>query len=330
MCNLLHCKVYILCNAVFEQYNSSVFPKSIRIANMAFSRFQLLPESARVFFDNSRQKVFSLEEIDSILQEHFADLLPAANIEKFAKQVVQSNILQAQKFEFDERIKSQIRFWTSTADIYDIAVTLVPRAHLSHITALFLHGIIKRQPKFIYITSEQSKKQDRVKTSELEQDNIDYAFSKQQRQTITKCIYRSKEIIALNGMFTNNIGVITVSSKPVTSLERTLIDITVRPSYGGGVAEVLKAFINAKNIVDIDVLINLLDSINYTYPYYQSIGFYLEKAGYSNQQISKLKNREKYVDFYLDYAIENAIYSMGWILFYPQKLEKIFIHNLRH
>lgn len=297
---------------------------------MAFSRFQLLPESARVFFDNSRQKVFSLEDIDSILQEHFADLLPSANIEKFAKQVVQSNILQAQKFEFDERIKSQIRFWTSTADIYDIAVTLVPRAHLSHISALFLHGILKKQPKFIYITSEQSKKQDRIQTSELEQDNIDYAFSKPQRQTITKCIYRSKEIIALNGMFTNNIGVITMSSKPVTSLERTLIDITVRPSYGGGVAEVLKAFINAKNAVDIDVLINLLDSINYIYPYYQSIGFYLEKAGYSDQQILKLKNREKYVDFYLDYAIENPIYSMEWRLFYPQMLEKISRHNIRH
>ena len=295
---------------------------------MAFSRFRQLPDSVRSVFNNSRQKVFSLEDIDSIFQEHLADVLPTSNIEKFAKEVVQSNILQAQNFEFNERLKSQIRFWTSKADIYYVAVTLIPRAHLSHITALFLHGIIEKQPKFIYITSEQSEKQDRVQTSELEQDNVDYAFSKPQRQTNTKCIYRGKEIIALNGMFTNNKGIISMSGKSVTSLERTLIDITVRPGYSGGVSEVLKAFINAKNNVDINALIDLLDNINYTYPYYQSIGFYLERAGYSTQQISKLKNRDKCVDFYLDYAIENPIYSTDWRLFYPQKLEKIYRQSL--
>ena len=290
---------------------------------MAISRFARFPESVNVFFENSSQKVFSLEDIDFIFQEHFSiDLLSTYSIEKFAKQVVQSNILHANKFEFEGKSKSQIRYWKTTADIYDIAVTLVPRAHLSHITALFLHGIIKKQPKFIYITSEQSQKQDRVQTCELEQDNIDYAFSKTQRQTITKCIYRSKEIIALNGMFTNNIGVIRVSGKPVTSLERTLIDITVRPSYGGGVSEVLKAFISAKDKIDVDLLISYLESINFTYPYHQSIGFYLEKAGYDASVVQAFKKREKLFDFYLDYAIESRSYSHDWRLYYPKKLEK--------
>jgi len=297
---------------------------------MAISRFPRIPKSVKEFFDRATQKVFTLEELDYIFQEHISQWsLPVSTVEDFEKQLVQSDILQANKFEFEERIKSQIRFWTSKADIYDVAISLIPRAHLSHITALFLHGITEKPPKSIYITSEQSKKENRTQTSQLKQEDINNAFSKPHRQTNTKCTYRGKEIIALNGMFTNNIGVITMSAKPVTSLERTLIDITVRPSYGGGVAEVLKAFINAKNTVDIDVLINLLDSINYTYPYYQSIGFYLEKAGYSNQQISKLKKRQKYVDFYLDYAVKDPIYSMDWRLFYPQKLEKISRHNLR-
>jgi len=55
----------------------------------------------------------------------------------------------------------------------------------------------------------------------------------------------------------------------------------------------------------------------------------LEKAGYSTQQISELKNREKYVDFYLDYAMEGPVYSTDWRIFYPKKLEKIFKHSLQ-
>src|SRR6185437_11326857 len=129
----------------------------------------------------------------------------------------------------------------------DIVISLVPRAHLSHITALFLHGIITKPPKFIYITSEQSKKEYKTHTNQLEQNDIDNAFLKQQRHTNVKCIYSGKEIFALNGMFTNKSGITSISGKPVTSLERTLIDITVRPSYGGGALEVLKAFISAKD-----------------------------------------------------------------------------------
>jgi len=34
-------------------------------------------------------------------------------------------------------------------------------------------------------------------------------------------------------------------------------------------------------------------------------------------------------DFYLDYAIENPIYSTDWRLFYPQNLEKISRHSLQ-
>jgi predicted transcriptional regulator of viral defense system len=292
---------------------------------MAISRLPKASETVREFFSKSTQKVFTLEELDFILQEYITKwALPVSNVEDFEKQLVQSNILRANEFHFEERIKSQIRFWSPKADIYDVAVSLIPRAHLSHITALFLLGIVRKPPKSIYITSEQSKKESSTHTSELEQDKIDYAFSKPQRQTNTKCRYSGKEIIALNGMFTNKAGIINISGKPVTSLERTLIDITVRPSYGGGVSEVFKAFIRAKNDIDVDVLINLLDSINYTYPYYQSIGFYLEKAGYDTLLISKLRKRKKFVNFYLDYAIEHPDYSEEWRIFYPKKLKKEF------
>lgn len=42
-----------------------------------------------------------------------------------------------------------------------------------------------------------------------------------------------------------DVGVKTIKKIRVTDLERTLIDIAVRPAYSGGVFEVLEAFKNA-------------------------------------------------------------------------------------
>ncbi len=297
---------------------------------MPITRYTKAPPIVKSYFNQLQQTVFTFEDIEHIFQNHIGKwILSVSTTESFAKQLVQSGILLTNEFRFGERTKPKVRFWKSMDDIYDVALSLVPNAYLSHVSALFLHGIIGIEPKQIYITSEQSKKEHKTDTNDLEQETINNAFSKPQRQTNSKCKYLGKTFFLLNGMFTERLGVITIGNKPITSIERTLLDMAVRPAYAGGAQEVLKAFINARNTVDIEVLINLLDSLNYTYPYYQSIGFYLEKAGYSDQQISKLKNRGKYIDFYLDYAIENPIYSKNWRLFYSQTLEKISRHKLQ-
>ena len=65
----------------------------------------------------------------------------------------------------------------------------------------------------------------------------------------------------------------------MTNVERTLIDITFRPVYAGGVLEVLKAFTQAKRQVTTKNLLKLLEEMDYAYPYHQAVGFYLESSG---------------------------------------------------
>lgn len=86
---------------------------------------------------------------------------------------------------------------------------------------------------------------------------------------------------------------------PVTGIERTLIDITVRPAYAGGVFQVFEAFKTAKDRVSVNVLIATLKKMKYVYPYHQAIGFYLEKAGYAEKLWSKLLAMGTDYNFYL-------------------------------
>ena len=134
-------------------------------------------------------------------------------------------------------------------------------------------------------------------------------------------LFKDKKIILTNGKFTNKLGVIKRQNNnqcfDFTDLERTLIDVAVRPVYAGGVFEVIEAYNNAKGKLNVKKLVDYLDKLNYIYPYHQVIGFYLEKSGY-NESVLELFRKEMKFNFYLTYDIRNKEYSEKWKLFYPK------------
>ena len=107
----------------------------------------------------------------------------------------------------------------------------------------------------------------------------------------------------------------------VTDLERTLIDITVRPIYSGGVKKVLLAYKNASNRLSLSKLFDYLKNLDFIYPYHQAIGFYLEKSGIRiNKILENITEKEFKYNFYLDYNMKNPKYSKTWKLYYPVDL----------
>ena len=179
-------------------------------------------------------------------------------------------------------------------------------------------------PKIINVNAEQKEKP--RYSSHLEQGRIDFAFRKPTRLTTNVVEYEGYQIRLLNGVHTGNLGVVELpgpEGEPlrITELERTLIDIAVRPEYSGGVFEVLQAYRRAGGQVSINRLAALLKSIDYVYPYHQAIGFYLEMAGtYKKSQIALLRKFEVTHDFYLMHQIKEPEYSSQWRLFYPKGL----------
>lgn len=105
-----------------------------------------------------------------------------------------------------------------------------------------------------------------------------------------------------------------------TNLERTLIDITVRPVYAGGIDQVLEAFRAARERASAEKILSILDRLNHSYPYAQAIGFLMQRAGYRTEQLDLLRPRVTEFKFYVTHGIENPVYDEDWRLFYPSGL----------
>ncbi len=104
----------------------------------------------------------------------------------------------------------------------------------------------------------------------------------------------------------------------VTGLERTLVDIVVRPSYAGGAFQILEAYRQAKEIAAGGSLIKILKELDHVYPYHQSIGFLMERAGFPAEEVKPFEELEIKWSFYLDYRLKDPEYDSKWRLFYPK------------
>jgi len=285
------------------------------------TRFSIAKKDIITFFENNPLKVFCAHDISAILDKHRNEwrLTESMTTEKFIAELLSKTKLQALTFPFVN--KTLKRYVYETAPLYELAQGLKPKAYLSHYTALYLHQLTEQLPKTIYVTFEQSPKG--IERTILKQKDIEQAFSKPQRSSNNVAIYEGVSIYLLNGKYTGNEGVMTMEHPKegtliVTNLERTLIDIAVRPAYSGGIGEVLKAYENARENISVNKLNAMLSRLDFTYPYHQAIGFYMEKAGYRDSLLNLLKKRGFQYDFYLTYAMQETEYSETWKLYYPK------------
>lgn len=94
----------------------------------------------------------------------------------------------------------------------------------------------------------------------------------------------------------------------------------VRPSYAGGVSQVLAAYGAAKTKLSVNLLIKMLKKLDYLYPYHQAIGFYMSRAGYPAGHYEKLQKLSVKFDFYLAHNMAATAYDPDWRLHYPKGL----------
>jgi predicted transcriptional regulator of viral defense system len=280
------------------------------------------------FFQNLskfKKKSFSKHELMEIFRENIDnwELKENSRFDNFLRILKRRKILIESIIKKDD--KEKIIYSYKYPTIFEVAMSIEKNSYLSHYSAVFINQLTEQIPKTIYVNKERGFN-NKENDEKIDDEKVKNAFNKEPRVSKNIYTFDDKKIVLLNCMDTNKIGVRYVkyenSMIETTNLERTLIDCVVRPFYVGGIEEVIKYFINAKNLVSINLIIEYLNKIDYIYPYHQAVGFYLDIASYSEKNIEKLKKINIYNDFYLtNFKSESELaYVKKWKIYVPKYL----------
>lgn len=293
---------------------------------MAYSRFQTAKRQIEARLQGLNQNIFKQVEISNILEQerHEWDLPKGMNGSSFAKKLVEARLIREHRFPFPNR--SERRYAKPHVPMLEVLQSIKANSYYTHASAMQANGILEGRISDIYINFEQPTHE---RGSLPEQSRIDAAFKGNPRKTNNVIEREAGNIVMLNGMQTGLLGVeeqyvdmldVEPASILVTDLERTLIDITVRPYYAGSVEAVLCAFELARDRVNVTKLVKYLTKLNYVYPYHQALGWYMDRAGYSNQQLKNLRSRPRPRRFYLAHKMQKPVFADAWQIFIPPQL----------
>ena len=220
--------------------------------------------------------------------------------------------------------------WGEGAPIMESLLQLVSGSYYSHYTAMRLHGLTEQVPKTLYLSKEKRRGSVRneYNVNSWSQEEIDASFSKEPRQSSNYANVPEEgvRVVLLDAMEYHGVGIISDKvnlggKRPLdlrfTSLERTFIDIVIRPIYAGGIFEVAKAFEVAKGRLSVNAMNALYKKLSPYFPYHQAIGFYLERAGYKSSLIELFRRYPMNHDFYIVHGMGKTSYNERWKLYIP-------------
>jgi predicted transcriptional regulator of viral defense system len=271
------------------------------------------------------RKVFAPQDLAKLFDLHREDwsLLAGVTLDQFILYLETNFGFRKVILSGPTHQKSFTRYLGQNPSPLEVASSLRASAYLCHASAVLVHGLTEQLPKVLYVNYEQSVKP--RPTGALTQESMDRAFRGRQRESTFAFLYEDYTLILLSGKNTKRLEVQTKrlpegGKVDVTSLERTLIDIAVRPNYAGGVHQVLDAYRAAKPLLSVGKLLSTLKQLDYIYPYHQAIGFYLERAGYPEKQWSRLHQLGAEFNFYLTHGMKEMDFDARWRLFHPKGL----------
>jgi hypothetical protein len=284
-----------------------------------------LLERFRERLASSTKRVYSPMDLAiQITQLHAEHAFPRSTSErKFQRLLIESGTLKEIPLTATYPFEAKRYHWDSFSP-HELALSIKPGSYLSHGTAAYLHNLTEGEPEAIYVNKEQSFKNSK---GNLTQAGINRAFSNKQRLSGYVVAHNQVKIILLSGKHSDRLGVIKMTGRQgeqleLADLERTLIDISVRPGYAGGAKAVAEAYRRAVPKTSVTRLTKMLADLRYVYPYHQAIGFYLQNAGHPLPLLQALREVGINFDFYLEHGARSTRFDPYWRVHCPDDLPR--------
>lgn len=207
-------------------------------------------------------------------------------------------------------------FFDSKLDIFKKSLALQKGSFLSMSSALNYQGLSTFFDNFIYISKEQPPKKVDSKNSVLTQEKIDSAFKKNYRRTKSFGKIEDKFVVLLKPKNSDNYEVIKYKDIFVSSINRALVEMIVNVQYFKSSQMIIETYRPLKGKLSLDEVYNTLKHFNFIYPYYQCVGFYLEKIGFHRDELQQFAYKISKFDFYTEKNLDSYRYDRFWKMHY--------------
>lgn len=169
-------------------------------------------------------------------------------------------------------------------DEREILFELNPYAVLSHFTAFVFHGVTTEQPKGLTATFAPDIRGEVLPLGTLPQDWEGVVLPG--GRSPERILGRPVRWVRVKPERFFGVAEYRPLGYPIriTTLERTLIDGLQQPELCGGIPNVLRAWILARGIVDLDLLVSQVDRFD-TAVLRQRVGFVIEQLGMGHPRL---------------------------------------------
>jgi len=210
----------------------------------------------------------------------------------------------------------------------EISSLLVKHHFISHYSAMYYYKLTYNEPKNFYITQEVFNPPYK---KELSQEDIFRGMTKKYKETNVFASNKEFKIYKIHGIKTNNFGLKRIKinnfSTLISSIERLMLEMIIRPNLCGGINEVINAYkvicSDHKNEINVEKIKILMRKMNLKYPYHQAIGFLLEQF---NCNYKKLYTPDTFNNYFFLFKtqtneLNNLIVNKKWKIYIPRELK---------
>jgi predicted transcriptional regulator of viral defense system len=209
---------------------------------------------------------------------------------------------------------------------YEMAVAMFPKGYFCNLSAVYYQSLTNQIPNTVYVCTESNAKKSRA-NDELTNSKLRQAFLKPHRHTQFVFDFRGCDIAVIERMEGTDSGVVSSkdssgflpSSARIAGVERALIDAVMCPQYNGGVSSIPDYLKHARGKIDIGKLIRIYRELDFVYPYFQAIGFFLERTGMAEMAGALRAEFTPENKFYIDHSAKASWkYDDRWLIYYPE------------